>query len=483
MPLPRYTDGCVPCSADRADLGGGARQRVLRSHAGSAGEQDEPYPELSAPAGHFAGQHWKTAELARTANELHAIFDAAERGESADARLTRSLTAPARGSEPSRPVSGLPSSTFTACSQQLVRSRCSTGSPLAGHRQLEWRCSTLRRCVRRRLCGRSARFCAATCSNRHRVAQYRQRREEQTRGRQRCPGRLPSSAPPPARSVAPGREEAPAALRAAGLKDKLRQAGADTEDDGDVPGLSPGPGPVLPSGHDMLKLLPRWRVDGGRTSWPAANADGPAGSGSPGGVCAVGIGTDRGVRRGRDEPGPLYLDPHPDLNTPQRQHLRALLGSMGNAHLLGRPGAVWQPGSGWTTVQPRQPERLILLGASPTRSRPAEREVIDTLGIKVIAEANVAADPHNAAADESALIGNASYTLHFDSDWDPISVDTRPSAKTPTATSACHTKPPSRPSHAPPPYPDYKVITMTQITWDRGSADGSNDVHLHPRTG
>ena len=42
--------------------------------------------------------------------------------------------------------------------------------------------------------------------------------------------------------------------------------------------------------------------------------------------------------------------------------------------------------------------------------------MIDIHGIKGIAEANVAADPQNAAADALALIGNASYTLHFDSD-------------------------------------------------------------------
>jgi hypothetical protein len=56
------------------------------------------------------------------------------------ARSTRSLIAPVRGNGPARPVSGLPSPTFTTCSQQLVRSRCSNGSPLTGHRQLE--CAT-----------------------------------------------------------------------------------------------------------------------------------------------------------------------------------------------------------------------------------------------------------------------------------------------------------------------------------------------------
>jgi hypothetical protein len=57
----------------------------------AAGEQDEPYPELTAPAGHIAGQQWKTAELVTAANELHAIFDAAARGEPADGAINAIL--------------------------------------------------------------------------------------------------------------------------------------------------------------------------------------------------------------------------------------------------------------------------------------------------------------------------------------------------------------------------------------------------------
>src|SRR5215813_6789861 len=43
-------------------------------------------------------------------------------------------------------------------------------------------------------------------------------------------------APTSAGAFAPGPEQAPAALRAAGLTDTLRLAGADIEDYGDVPG-------------------------------------------------------------------------------------------------------------------------------------------------------------------------------------------------------------------------------------------------------
>ena len=105
----------------------------------------------------------------------------------------------------------------------------------------------------------------------------------------------------------------------------------------------------------------------------AANADGRLAL-VLGGDCAVGIGTYLGVRRGHDEPWLLYLDPHPDLNTPQ-DNTSGSLSWMGNAHLLGRPGAVPQL-AGLDDGPALAPERLILFDASPTRSQPAEREAI-----------------------------------------------------------------------------------------------------------
>jgi arginase len=93
----------------------------------------------------------------------------------------------------------------------------------------------------------------------------------------------------------------------------------------------------------------------------AANADGRLAL-VLGGDCAVGIGTYLGVRRGHDKPWLLYLDPHPDLNTPQ-DNTSGALGWMGNAHLLGRPGAVPQLAE-LDDGPALEPGRLILLGAS-----------------------------------------------------------------------------------------------------------------------
>jgi arginase len=273
-------------------------------------------------------------------------------------------------------------------------------------------------------------------------------------------------APTSAGAFAPGPEEAPAALRAAGLIDKLRQAGADTEDYGDVPGFRWAPDRDQPFAMHAGAVA-RVALDvAARVA--AANADGWLAL-VLGGDCAVGIGTYLGVRRGHHEPWLLYHDPHPDLNTPQ-DNTSGALGWMSNAHLLGRPGAVAQLVE-LDDGPVLEPERLILLGASPTRSCPAEREAISTLGIKVIAEANVVADPRRAIADALASIGSAPYALHFDSDCIdfadlPIceNTDRNVGLSHQTAFQALTCAAAG---------PGLQAITITQITPYHGAADGS----------
>jgi predicted RNA-binding Zn ribbon-like protein len=149
----------------------------------AAGEQDEPYPGLSAPAGHVAGQQWKTDELVRTANELHAIFDAAERGEPAYGAINAILDR-ARPWQRAIPagtgfaVTGVHNVLPAACALALLEWIAARGTQAIGVCDAA-RCADV-------FADASAaghrRFCSAACSNRHRVAQYRARRREQTTG-------------------------------------------------------------------------------------------------------------------------------------------------------------------------------------------------------------------------------------------------------------------------------------------------------------
>ncbi|MGH3401587.1 MAG: arginase family protein [Streptosporangiaceae bacterium] len=273
-------------------------------------------------------------------------------------------------------------------------------------------------------------------------------------------------APTSAGAFAPGPEETPAALRAAGLIYKLRQAGTDIVDYGDVQGFRWAPDLDQPLAMHAgvvarvaLELAERVA---------SATADGRLAL-VLGGDCAVGIGTYLGVRRSYDEPWLLYLDPHPDLNTPENNTSGAL-GWMGNAHLLGCPGTVSQLVD-LDDGPALEPERLILLGASPTRSREAEREVIETLGIKVIAEADVAADPQSAAAKAITLIGNAPYALHFDSDC--IDFNDLPICENTDRNVGLSHQTAFQSLTQAATGPGLQAITITQITPYHGAADGS----------
>jgi predicted RNA-binding Zn ribbon-like protein len=123
----------------------------------------------------------RQADLFR-ANELHAIFGAAERGESVDSAINAMLDR----ARPWRRASAT-GFKFTVTDVQDALAACALAL-------LEWIAArgTQRigvcdaaRCVDVFADASAAghrRFCSATCSNRHRVAQYRARRREQTRG-------------------------------------------------------------------------------------------------------------------------------------------------------------------------------------------------------------------------------------------------------------------------------------------------------------
>ena len=149
----------------------------------AAGEQGEPYPELPVPDGRLAGHLGKTAELVSAANDLHAIFDAAERGGPVEDAINAILDR-ARPWQRAAPagigfaVTDARSVLPAACALALLEWVAAHGTQRIG-------VCNAGRCVDVFADASAAghrRFCSATCSNRHRVAQYRARHREQTRG-------------------------------------------------------------------------------------------------------------------------------------------------------------------------------------------------------------------------------------------------------------------------------------------------------------
>jgi arginase len=217
-------------------------------------------------------------------------------------------------------------------------------------------------------------------------------------------------APTSAGAFAPGQEDAPAALRAAGIV----QALGDVVDRGDTPRF-------------------RWRVDHAepRAMNAAAVVDGvhavaervatAIGEGDMplvlGGDCTVGVGTVAGAVAAGAEPRLVYLDLHPDLNTPTSVPDGAFDWT-GVAHMLDIEGADDRlAGAG-----PRRPllrdDDLILLGAGPEQSTAHERATIQARGLRPIAVEEVRADQVAAArrALDRATADGRRFLVHFDVD-------------------------------------------------------------------
>jgi arginase len=197
-------------------------------------------------------------------------------------------------------------------------------------------------------------------------------------------------------AFAPGQEQAPRALREAGLR-------ADV-DLGDIP-------------------LRRWSPD--RENRRAQNADGVAQAAREvaerveaalrsghtpvvlGGDCTVGVGTVAGAQAAEQQVGLVYFDMHPDLNTPETV-VTGTLDWMGVAHML---GVATTPLAGVASLAP---EQVLFFARQDDQTKRNERETIERLGLESIMVEDVAADPRGAA--QRAAERFERYLVHFDVD-------------------------------------------------------------------
>jgi arginase len=216
-------------------------------------------------------------------------------------------------------------------------------------------------------------------------------------------------APTSAGAFAPGQEDAPEALRAAGLVDAL---GA--RDRGDTPRFRWRTDHSAPRAMNPDAVLDGVRAVAAKVQEALRAGDLPL---VLGGDCTVGVGTVAGAVAAGAEPRLVYLDLHPDLNTPGSVPDGAL-DWMGVAHMLDVDGADER----LATVGPRRPlladDDLVLLGAGPDQCTAAEREAIAARDLRPIAVEALRADPAAAAraALERATAGGRRFLVHFDVD-------------------------------------------------------------------
>ncbi len=220
-------------------------------------------------------------------------------------------------------------------------------------------------------------------------------------------------APSSAGAFAVGQEEAPQALRAAGLVESLRRAGAEVRDEGDSPMWRWRPDRARPRAQNLGAVIDQVRNTRARV---ARAAEDGAIALVLGGDCTVGIGTVAGVADVAETVGLVYFDLHADLNTPESV-TDGTLDWMGVAHMLAVDGTE----SALTRVGPRTPllapADVVLFGHDASRANGWESGQIERHQLARVPVEAVRDDPVAAARQGLDLLASArSLIVHLDVD-------------------------------------------------------------------
>ncbi len=209
-----------------------------------------------------------------------------------------------------------------------------------------------------------------------------------------------------------GQELAPAALRAAGLADRLAQVGVRVADAGDLPGAVFVPDPAATAGRNLAAVA---RV---AAEVAEAVADVVASGRQPlllGGDCTITVGAVAGFRRAAADIGLIYLDGDADLGVPGDGG-SGIFDSMGVTHLLGGGAPEL---SGLAGAPPLlTADRLAIIGSDPRETSQAGRDYLHDKKVSFTEAPAFIEDPAAAARDAMAVIaGQArSVLVHFDID-------------------------------------------------------------------
>jgi arginase len=220
--------------------------------------------------------------------------------------------------------------------------------------------------------------------------------------------------PTSAGAFAPGQERAPAALREAGLVDRLRAGGVDVEDLGDSPVWRWRPDTARPRAQNLAEVARIARETADRVA--RARED----SGAVlvlGGDCTVELGTLAGHVERDEEVGLVYFDVHPDLNTPASVHEGAL-DWMGMAHALGVEGAEPELAGIGARTPLLDDRQVLFFSYGPEQATPFELEQMERRGLARVSVDEVAADPEGTAQRALDEFGArfARLLVHFDVD-------------------------------------------------------------------
>jgi arginase len=222
-------------------------------------------------------------------------------------------------------------------------------------------------------------------------------------------------APSGAGACGVGQEQAPAALRAAGLVEALGGAGWHVEDLGDSRVVPWRPDRARPQAQNLEAVVDVVRTTATRVA--DALREGDRTLLVLGGDCTVGIGTIAGISATLDDIAVVYFDLHSDLNTPASATDGAL-DWMALGHMLGIDGAEPMLVAAPHKVPLLEPGQVVLFAQSRSHATRFERGETDRLELARIALEDVRSDPEATARQALELVAARSdrYVIHLDVD-------------------------------------------------------------------
>jgi arginase len=212
-----------------------------------------------------------------------------------------------------------------------------------------------------------------------------------------------------------GQEQAPGALRAAGLIELLGGVGFDVSDLGDSSVVPWRPDRARPRAQNLDAVVEAVHTTATRVADALPEREGPMLV--LGGDCTVGIGTIAGVQAAVGEVAVVYFDLHSDLNTPASASDGAL-DWMALAHMLALEGAEPALVAAAGKAPVLESRQVLLFAHSRSHATRFERGEIDRLGLARIAVEDVRADPERAARQglDFAATQSDRYVIHLDVD-------------------------------------------------------------------
>jgi arginase len=219
--------------------------------------------------------------------------------------------------------------------------------------------------------------------------------------------------PSSAGSYAAGQDQAPAALRQAGLLQALSDTGLQVRDHGDLPEQIWRPDRQRPFAQNAGQVTACLQELSERLGPPLADGDTVL---VLGGNCTIALAVIAGLRRlDAGPPGLLYVDRHFDLNTPASTTDGAL-DWMGLAHALALSGTVDELTGAFGYRPLLQPAQVAWLGVDASLATAWEREQAGRLGLQVTSGSELTADPPGSASAALSLLPSGPLAVHIDVD-------------------------------------------------------------------